>query len=111
MSQQWSVGCLSYGRRPPHTGLDKWLAWGEIYDLAHTDAKHSVHAGLDKEGEMRIGTQAPIGHQYIPCLQARMDRLHVGQVVGQKGCDDQLEESTLLVPAWKDPRRCAMAKP
>lgn len=41
---------------------------------------------------MRIGAQAPIGHQHIPCVQARMHRLHVGQVVGEEGCDDQLEE-------------------
>jgi hypothetical protein len=51
-----------------------------------------VHASLDQEGAMRVGTQAPIGHQHIPGLQARMNRLHVGQVVGQEGCDDQLEE-------------------
>jgi hypothetical protein len=41
---------------------------------------------------MRIGTQAPIGHQHVPGLQARMDRRHVGQVVGEEGCDDQLQE-------------------
>ena len=53
-----------------------------------------MHAGLDEEGEMRIGTQSPIGHQYIPFLQARMDRLHPGQIVGQEGRDHQLQEHT-----------------
>ena len=42
-----------------------------------------MHAGLDEQGEMSIGTQPPIGHQYIPFLQARMDRLHPG---GRAGC-------------------------
>ena len=30
---------------------------------------------------MGRGAQAPIRHQHIPCLQARMDLLHLGQVV------------------------------
>jgi hypothetical protein len=65
---------------------------GVTSTIWRADAPHGVHASLDQEGEMRIGTQAPIGHQHIPCVQARMDRLYVGQVMGQQGCDDQLEE-------------------
>jgi hypothetical protein len=80
--------------RPPHTRPDKGPTGREIHDLSGADAQHGMEAGLGEEGEMRVGTQAPIGHQHIPCLQARMDRLHVGQVVGQEGCDDQLEEHT-----------------
>jgi hypothetical protein len=53
-----------------------------------------MHAGLDEQGKMSIGTQPPVGHQYIPCLQARMDCLHPGQIVGQEGRDDQLQEHT-----------------
>ena len=82
------------GGRAPHTRLDKRPAWGDIHDLSRADAPHGRHTGLDEQGKMRLGTQSPIGHQHIPCLQARMDRLHVGQVVGQEGCDDQLEEHT-----------------
>ena len=41
---------------------------------------------------MGIRTQAPIRHQHIPCLQARMDRLHLSQVMREEGRDDQLQE-------------------
>ena len=43
---------------------------------------------------MGIGTQTPIGHEHIVWLSARMDRLHPGNIVGKKGCDDRLEEHT-----------------
>ena len=65
-----------------------------LHNLSRADTQHGVHAGLDEEGEMGIGTQAPISHQYIPFLQARMDRLHPGQIVGEEGRDDQLQEHT-----------------
>ena len=41
---------------------------------------------------MGIRTQAPIRHQHIPCVQARMDCLHLSQVMREEGCDDQLQE-------------------
>jgi len=82
------------GSCPPHTRPDKRAARGKIHDLSGTDAAHGMHAGLDKEGEMRIGTQAAIRHQHIPFLQARMDRLHPGQIVGEEGRDHQLEAHT-----------------
>ncbi len=53
-----------------------------------------MHTGLDEQGEMRRGTQAPIGHQHIPFLHARMDCLHPGQIVGEKGYNHQLQEYT-----------------
>jgi hypothetical protein len=33
--------------------------------LARADAQYGMEASLDKEGEMGIGTQAPIRHQHI----------------------------------------------
>jgi hypothetical protein len=29
------------------------------------DAQHGMQAGLDEEGEMGIGTQAPVGHVHV----------------------------------------------
>ena len=43
---------------------------------------------------MGRGTQAPLCHQYITWLSARMDRLHPGQIMGQEGRNDQLQEHT-----------------
>ena len=51
-----------------------------------------MHARLHEQGEMRRGAQAPSGHEYIPCLEGWRHRLHVGQVVGQEGCDHELQE-------------------
>jgi hypothetical protein len=44
-----------------------------------------MHASPGKEGEMGLRTQAPLGYEHIPCLQAWMDRLHQGQVMGEEG--------------------------
>jgi hypothetical protein len=41
---------------------------------------------------MRVRTQTPISHQHIPCLQARMDRLHLGKIAGEEGRDHELQE-------------------
>jgi hypothetical protein len=51
-------------------------------------------AGLDEEGEMGVGTQAPIGHEHVPWVSARMDRLPPGEIVGEEGRDHQLQEHT-----------------
>jgi hypothetical protein len=53
------------GRRPPHARPDKGPTWREIHNLARADAEHGVHASLDEEGEMRIGTQPSIRHEHI----------------------------------------------
>jgi hypothetical protein len=79
-------------RCPPHTRPDKGPTGREIHDLSRADAQHGMHAGLDEEGEMDVGTQAPIGHEYIPWWSARMDRLHSGQIVGEEGRDHELQE-------------------
>lgn len=54
------------GRRAPHARLANGPTRCEIHTLARADAEHGVHAGLDEEGEMRIGTQPPIRHEHIP---------------------------------------------
>ena len=51
-------------------------------------------AGLDEEGEMGRGTEAPIGHEPVPFLSARMHGLHLGQIVGEEGRDDHRQEQT-----------------
>jgi hypothetical protein len=55
-------------RRPPHTRPGKRPARCEIHDLLRADASHGMHAGLDEEGKMVVGTQAPIGHQHVTWL-------------------------------------------
>jgi hypothetical protein len=52
-------------RRPPHARQDKRPAGREVDNLARAHAQHGVHAGLDEEGEMGVGTQAPIRHEHI----------------------------------------------
>ena len=39
-------------------------------------------------------TQPPIGYEHVTGLSGRMDGLHVGQVMGQQRCDDELQEHT-----------------
>jgi hypothetical protein len=60
------AGYTCDGRRPPYTWPDKRAARGELHDLARADAEHGMHARLDEEGEMGIGTQAPIRHEDVP---------------------------------------------
>ena len=69
-------------------------ARGDIHHLARADAEHGVHAGLDEEGEMRVGTQPPIRHQHITGCSHRVHLLHLGEIMGEEGCDDQLQEHT-----------------
>jgi hypothetical protein len=80
------------GRRPPHTRPDKRPTGREVHDLSAADAQHGGHAGLHEEGEMGVGTQAPIGHQHISLLSAWMHRLHLGEIVGEEGRGHQLQE-------------------
>jgi hypothetical protein len=51
-----------------------------------------MHAGLDKEGEMGVGTQAAIRHEHIPGCSSGVHLLHLGKIVGHEGCDHQLQE-------------------
>lgn len=43
---------------------------------------------------MRVGTQAPIRHEHIAGGSHRVHLVHLGEIVGQEGRDDQLEEHT-----------------
>ena len=99
------------GRCPPHTRPGKGPTGREIHDLSGADAPHGVHARLDEAGKMGLGTQAPIGHEPIVWLSARMDRLHPGEIVGQKGRDDQLEEHTRAGMAQAQQARHGNATP
>ena len=51
-----------------------------------------MYASLDEEGEMGLRTQAPIRHEHGTRLYARMDGLHPGEIVGEEGRDDPLQE-------------------
>ena len=55
----------SDGWRAPHTWCDQGPPWREVHKLPRADAQHGVHAGRREEGEMRVGTQPPIGHEHI----------------------------------------------
>ena len=80
--------------RPPHTRPAKGPTGREIHDLSGADAPHRVHAGPDEQRARRVGTQAPIGDEHVAWVQGRVDRLPLGEVVGEEGGDDQLEEHT-----------------
>ena len=41
---------------------------------------------------MGRGAEAPIGHQHLPLVYARMHHLHVSQVVGEEGRHHELQE-------------------
>jgi hypothetical protein len=41
---------------------------------------------------MRVGTPAAIRHEHIPGCSSGVYLLHLGQIVGEEGCDHQLEE-------------------
>jgi hypothetical protein len=75
------------GSRPPHARPDTWPARGDIHDRSRADAEHGMHAGLDEEGEMGVGTQAAIRHEHIPGLSSGVHLLHLGKIMGQEGCD------------------------
>jgi hypothetical protein len=75
------------GSRPPHARPDKRPARGEIHARSRADAAHGLHAGLDEEGDMGVGTEAAIRHEHIPGLSSGVHLLHLGQIMGQEGCD------------------------
>jgi hypothetical protein len=79
-------------RRPPHARPDKRPTRVELHNLARAAAQHGVHAGLDKEDEMGVGTQAAIHHEHIPGRSSRVHLVHLGQIVGHEGCDHQLQQ-------------------
>ena len=58
---------------------------GEVHDVLLMHAADGVHARLHQQGKMRIGTQAPIGHQDIPGAQLRMESDHLGEIMGAQG--------------------------
>jgi hypothetical protein len=82
------------GRRSPYTRPDKGPTRGESHHLARADAQPRVHAGLDEEGEMRVGTPPPIRHQPITGGYQRVHLLPLGEIMGEEGRDDQLQEPT-----------------
>ena len=79
-------------RDAPHTGHNKGPTGREIHHLWRADAPHGVQAGLNEEGHMGIGTQAPIGHEHVPWVEGRMDRLHPSESVGEEGRDHPRQE-------------------
>jgi hypothetical protein len=80
------------GRCPAHTRPDQGPTGRDIHALPRAQAQDGVYPGLHEEGEMGVRPQAPIGHQHISCVYAWMHRLHVGQVMGEQGRNDQLQE-------------------
>jgi hypothetical protein len=90
-----------------------------LYDLARPDAPHGLEAGLDEECPMGLGTQPSVGHDHVTRWYARMDGLHVGKIMGEEGCHDELQEESRVgmeqpqqprhreVAPWPRPRRLA----
>jgi hypothetical protein len=53
-----------------------------------------MHAGRDAEGERGLGASAPSGDEHVAFWSARMHGLRLGQIVGEEGRDDQLQEAS-----------------
>jgi hypothetical protein len=77
---------------PPRMRFDKGPTGREVHDLARADAPHGMEAGLGEEGARRVGTQPPIRHEHVSGLSARIDRLHVREIVGEERSHHQLQE-------------------
>jgi hypothetical protein len=43
---------------------------------------------------MGIGTQPSGGYEHVTRWSARMDGLHVGKIMGEEGCHDELQEES-----------------
>jgi hypothetical protein len=82
------------GWRPPHPRPDQGPPGRESHALPRPHAQDGVDPGLPAAGELGRRTEAPIGHQYVSLLSARMHRLHVSQVVGEERRDDARQEYT-----------------
>jgi hypothetical protein len=57
-------------------------SWGEVYDLFLMHAEHGMHACLHQQGQMCIGTKAPVSHQDIAGAQVRMEADHLRELMG-----------------------------
>jgi len=55
---------------------------------------------MDEEGEMSIGTQAPIGHEHVTWWSARMDRLHLGEAWVRRGATTSWRTTTGRAGWW-----------
>jgi len=89
-----SAGEAFDGRRAPDTRRDQGPPRRDIHQLPRTQAPHGIQAGLHEEGEMGVGTQAPIGHEHVPWLYGWVDRLPPGEIVGEEGRDHPRQEHT-----------------
>ena len=63
---------------------------GEVHDLFLMHAEHGMHTRLHKQGQMRIGTQAPVGYEDIPRVQVRMEPDDLGEIMGTLGSRQQV---------------------
>ena len=97
--------------RPPDTRHHQGPTRRDIDTLSRPHAPHRRHAGLHEQGEMGRGTQAAIGHEHVPWGYARMHPLHLGEIVGEEGCDDELEEQARARLAQPQPSRPGEAAP
>jgi hypothetical protein len=49
----------------PDTRHDKGPTWCKVHKLSRADARDGMHSDPDEQGQMGIGTQAPIGHEHV----------------------------------------------
>ena len=58
---------------------------GEVHNVFLMYAEDGVHARLHQQGQMRIGTKAPVGYKDITGAQLRMEADHFGEIMGAQG--------------------------
>ena len=63
---------------------------GEIDNVSRSDPHQGVHTGLHEQGDVGIGRQAPVRHEYVPGLPGGMYLLDAGQLVRVQRRDHEL---------------------
>ena len=58
---------------------------GEVDDKFLVHTKDDMHAALDQQGDMGIGTEPPVRYQHVARLQGRMEGNHLGHIMGMQG--------------------------
>ena len=73
------------------------------------DAKDGMESLLAQEGEMDKGAERAISHEHVPGSQRRMERRHLGHVVGVPGGREHLQQEAR--PGMKQGEQVGHGKP
>jgi hypothetical protein len=66
-------------------GTDMRTPRGQVDNKLLVHTKDDVHAALDQQGDMGIGTEPPVRYQQVARWQGRMEGNHLGYIMGTQG--------------------------